>query len=219
VHTVTVRNHPLFQGLSEEELTRAMAFFSAVYKSYRRGDSLNRYLSPLPAFGLVLEGTVQVYMDDIDGHPLILANVSPGDTFGESLSYLELDAPISIRAETDARILWLSSEKLKGRTAADDLEHLLIRRFIAMLARRTLSMNDRIQILSKRTLRAKLVTFFSQYMQKYGSAFTLPFDRNSMAIYLGTERSALSRELARMKQDGLIRYERNQFTILTQMET
>lgn len=205
----------LFRGLSAEDLTFALDFFEALRTDYTRGQFLNRIGEPLPAFGLVLAGTVQVYMDDIDGQPIIMANVSAGDTFGESLNFLGIDAPVYICAETDVTVLWMKCRRMKqGFAGGDRRSQLLSSRFTAMLAGRTLEMNNRIQILSKITLRDKLITFFSQYALRFGSNdFTLPFDRASMAVYLGTDRSALSRALSRLRQEGVIDFDRNRFRI------
>jgi len=84
-----------------------------------------------------------------------------------------------------------------------------------MLAERTLRMNDRVQILSRPLLRDKLTTFFAQCEHRYGSkTFRVPFDRAGMALYLGVNRSALSRELSDMQAEGLIDFYRNSFRIL-----
>ena len=90
----------------------------------------------------------------------------------------------------------------------------LANRFVSALASRTLSLNQRIQILSRNTLRMKLITFLSQYAAAQGDVFTVPFDRASMANFLGADRSALSRELSRMRKEGILDYHRNQFRIL-----
>ena len=208
-----IRLCSLFSGLDEEEYAYALNFFSASARSYKKGDFLNRIGFPLPAFGLVLSGGIQVYMDDIDGNEMIMANVAPGGTFGESLCYLGLDAPVYIRAISETEILWLSTSRVCRPEHDGALDHALSARFTAMLARRTLSMNDRIQILSKSSLRGKLIAFFTQYA-KYGDSFRIPFSRADMAVYLGTERSALSRELSRMKAEGIIDFHKNSFRIL-----
>ena len=88
------------------------------------------------------------------------------------------------------------------------------RRFIMMLSQKTLSMNDRIQVLSKPTLREKLMTLLTQYSTREGKNFNLPFDRNTMAAYLGVNRSALSRELGKMREEGRIDFYKNSFSIL-----
>ena len=84
-----------------------------------------------------------------------------------------------------------------------------------MLAARTLAMNSRIQILAKTNLRDKLAAFFTEYAREYGGgSFTVPFDRAGMAAYLGADRSALSRELSRLRREGKIEYHKNTFRLL-----
>ena len=205
---------PLFAGLSPEETREALRFFQAREKRYARGELLKNPVESLTAFGLALEGYVAVTMQDIDGREMLLAHVGPGQTFGESLCYLRENAPLTIAAQTDARVLWLRCDSLRQQ-AAGNLPRLLQTRFTAMLARRTLSMNDRIQILSRSSIREKLNAFFTECARDAGgSGFDIPFDRAGMAAYLGVDRSALSRELSRMRRERLIDYHKNHFEIL-----
>ena len=180
-----------------------------------RGSFLNRISAPLTRFGLVLSGTVRVYRDDVNGHHMILANVGPGETFGESLCWLGRDTDVYICAVTDVDLLWLKVNNLKSPARSTEPNAaLLCERFISMLAGRALDMNYRIQILSQTTIRAKLIAFFSQYVTRGGSdCFEVPFDRGSMAHYLGTDRSALSRELGRMRDEGLIEFSGSRFCL------
>lgn len=206
---------PLFQGLSSEEKTYALAYFDAKTKRYEKGEFLHQVSFPLRRFGLVLSGTVQVYMDDIDGHHIIMNHVEPGELFGESYAFLGTDAPIYICAVTEAEILWMSTGRIKAPLSPiSSLDQELANRYVACLANRTLKMNQRVQILSRNTLRMKLITFLSQYAAEKGDTFTIPFDRASMAAYLGADRSALSRELSRMQAEGILTYHRNRFQIL-----
>ena len=206
----------LFSGLTEGELSDALHFFDAREKKYARGELLKSAVDPLPAFGLVLSGAVTVAMEDIDGREMLRSHVAPGSTFGESLCYLRETAPITIAALSDARVLWLRADRLRER-AETPLEQILQARFTAMLARRTLKMNDRIQILSRGSIRQKLNAFFTECARDAGSpAFAVPFDRAGMAAYLGVDRSALSRELSRMRDEGLLTFSKNQFALHTQ---
>ncbi len=140
--------------------------------------------------------------------------MTPGDTFAESLYFLERESPVYITAIAESRIVWMKCDRIKnGSSFGTRLDGILTNRFIALLAGRTLSMNDRIQILSKPSIREKLVTFFSQYMVKLGTnSFSVPFDRTSMAEYLGVDRSSLSRELSKMRNEGIIEFRKDKFT-------
>ena len=214
-HNPYLRQCPLFQGLSPEETDYALTYFGAKTKQYERGQFLHQVSFPLSRFGLVLDGTVQVYMDDMDGHQIIMNSVGPRELFGESYCFLGIDAPIYICAVTDAEILWMSPARVKAPVPpVQAIDQALSNRFIAALATRTLNLNQRIQILSQSTLRGKLTTFFSQYAADQGDTFTVPFDRASMANFLGADRSALSRELSNMRRDGILDFHRSQFRIL-----
>lgn len=208
-----LRKSELFRGLSDEQLQSALTFFDAQERAYPRGAVLKGALDPLTAFGLVLRGSVTVSMNDIDGHSMLLAHVAQGQTFGESLCYLHENAPIHIEAATDARVLWMRCEGMHA--AEHPLHDEMQRRFTAMLAQRTLKMNDRIQILSRASIRDKLTAFFTECARDAGSnTFTIPFDRAGMAAYLGVDRSALSRELSRMREQGVVDYHKNAFRLL-----
>ena len=215
LHHPMILQCPLFQGLPPDALDYALSYFEAHVKAYEKGDFLHQVSFPLERFGLVLSGTIQVSMDDMDGHHIIMNNVSAGGLFGEAYCFLGTDAPIYICAVTEAEVLWMRPTRVKApRLPLQERDQMLANRFVAALASRTLSLNQRIQILSRRTLREKLITFLSQYATAKGDTFTVPFDRASMANFLGADRSALSRELSHLRKEGVLDYHRNQFRIL-----
>ena len=208
----TVRTHPLFSGLSDADFAGALALYKAVRKTYRRDEFLKLGGDPFTAFGLLLAGSVLVCTDDLEGNPMLMAHVGRGKTFGEANCYLKKAPLVYVQAAEAADVLWLTP--FTPSPARTSLETALMNRFTALLAERTLQMNDRIQILSQKTIRGKLLTFFQRYVRAEGKSFEIPFNRNTLALYLGADRAALSRELARMKQDGLIDYDGNRFKIL-----
>ena len=212
-----VAKHPLFAGLSENELTAAIRLFEGKTAEYKKGDSLRAMGLPFPTFGIVLAGSIQVFSLDIDGSPMMMANVGEGDSFGESLAYLgTAESPVYVTAAQPSAVLWLDICAVRRRASeGDSLALTLTERFASVLATRALLQNDRIQILSKPKIRERLVTFLSQCERRYGSrTFIIPFDRTSLAVYLGVNRSALSRELAKMKAEGILDFFRSSFRLL-----
>ncbi len=211
----TLKKSLIFSELSDREIQDGLAFFSAFVGSYSKGEMLNVVSDPLKCFGIVLEGLVHVCMTDYDGNKAIMVTVSVGEGFGEAFSFLGLETNVYIRAAEDCKILWLNPENVKNATSQKGENNLYIKRFISDLAVRALRMNDRIQIMSKRTLREKLLTFFSILSsQNESKSIDVPFDRNGMAVYLGTDRSSLSRELSKMRREGIIDFRKNHFEIL-----
>ena len=262
---------PLFTGLSDEDYAYARSFFSAEEKKYPKGEVLKQTGSNLKYFGYVISGTVQVYMDDLNGDRMIMNNVGPGKTFGESLCFLGRRSYAVIRAASDTVLLRMDASRVcvpsssegsprdsditalpSSAVISDIRELMLSERFVAMLAARTLEMNKRIQILSKRTIREKLLAFLSQeyaasvipenrrlpdgmkdgddlYGETVGNkkrsadaaadrdsvrTVTVRMNREDMAAYLGTDPSALSREMSRMKKEGILDYRKSVFRIL-----
>lgn len=212
-----LRRCTLFSDTDDATLAAFLELLEARESRYVRGDFVHAVYTSLTAFGLVLEGHVQVLRDDRQGHHMIMATVGVGETFGESLCYLRRTSPVYIQAVEDCRIMWLSTARLSDPSRlADPALAALSCRFTAMLAERALNMNSRIQIMSQLTIRAKIMTLLTDRALSLGSnSFSLPFDREDMAFYLGTDRSALSRELGRMRREGLIGFKGNHFTLQT----
>lgn len=210
-----IRGCALFDGLDDDGLEKALEILEAKSSFYYKGEYLHTPYTRMKRFGMVLSGVVQACMDDIEGNRMIMAEVVPGGTFGESLCLLAIsDSPVYVYASEASEVLWFSVAELFG-DSPNAFAAQMQKQFTAMLAARTLSMNDRIQVLSKIRLRDKLTTYFSQMSQQSRSlTFQLPMNRDDLATYMGTNRSALSRELAQMKKEGLIDYYRNTIRVL-----
>ena len=212
---VPLRSSPLFAGLEADGIRRQLALLRAEKAVCLRGETLQTAGAPIRRFGIVLSGAVQVCVDDIEGNRMIMAEVAPGRCFGESLCYLQTqESPVYIFASEDAEVLWLTADALHAAPA--DPDHMeLQRRFTNALAAKALTMNNRIQVLSRLSLRGKLTAYFTELASTQGSnMIRLPMNREDTAAYIGVNRSALSRELSRMKADGLIDYRKNDVRIL-----
>ncbi|MCR4620721.1 MAG: Crp/Fnr family transcriptional regulator [Clostridiales bacterium] len=202
-----IRINPLFEGMSDAEAEAELMNFDAKRQDYSRGETVLQLGGPVTRFGLLISGSVQVMTDDINGHHMIMATIEPGQSFAESLCIQNtLESPVYAQAIQPSSILWLSPQRLRTSPCF---------RFMLMLSRKTLSMNDRIQVLSKLTLRDKLLTLFSLLSITQGNEILLPFDRESLAAYLGANRTAVSREMSRMRDEGLIDFTKSTVKLLT----
>lgn len=211
-----LKNTYLFRGFSDSELDDALVYLAARKAVYKKGDTVIPFGSPISEFGIILSGIVQVSCDDINGNQIIMTSVSAGDMFAESLAVTaNPESPIYAVATEDAKILWLKAAPIRQNKADSPLHTKIIASFINALANKCLSMNDRVQILSKKSIREKVITYFSQLAEREKKdEFSIPLSREDMASYLGVERSALSRELSNMQKDGIISYHKNRFRII-----
>lgn len=207
--------NPLFRGLDADRFDRQLELMEAEKARCERGKILQSVGEPIRRFGIVLSGAVQVCVDDIEGNRMIMAEVTPGNSFGESLCFLRTkESPVYIFPPEDSDLLWLSTAALYSDPGDAFLAEIQ-QRFTAALAEKALTMNNRIQVLSRLSLRGKLTAYFTELAAAQGSdVIRLPMNREDTAAYIGANRSALSRELAQMKKDGLITYRKNEIRIL-----
>lgn len=212
----TLRATLLFSGISSEEIGRLCRLLHAGERHYAKGSFLITAGDPISAFALLLSGAVQVFMDDMDGNRIVMANVAPGTLFAEAMACSDVaESPIYAVATQESTVLWLQSTFLSNPAFfADPLCARFGANFIRSMAERSLRFNDRVQILSKKSIRDKLITFFSQQIhQQKSRQIVIDMDRSALADYLGVERSALSRELSRMQHAGILQFHKNHFTI------
>ena len=74
---------------------------------------------------------------------------------------------------------------------------------------------NKLEILSKKNIREKIMTFLAYESEKYSSnKVKIPFSKSKFAEYLGVNRSSLMRELSNMKNEGIIELNNKSFTIL-----
>lgn len=207
----------LFADFSKEEVEKVLSMLHTWEAFYAKNDVVLELDVPISAFGIVTSGRVQVATYDIHGNKMIMAVVGVDDMFAESLAYTKTaNSPVHATALEDCSVLWVDVETVRNAyLSSEPLLRRLGENFTRSLAAKVLAMNNRVQILSKKTIREKLDAFFTFQVQQAGcSEFEIPFDRSDLADYLGVERSALSRVLSQMQKEGLLEFHKNWFRIL-----
>jgi len=168
-------------------------------------------------FGIVLSGSVYAERVDFSGRRTISGNVGIGGAFGEIIAVgLGRTCPVTVRASEDCVVLLFDYNRV-SLTCENSCEghRVLVRNLFKVIGRQYFDMADRLYCMSKRSLREKLIAYLSIYADKAGSrTFKTGMTRDALADYLGSDRSALCRELSKMKREGLVDYWRDGFKIL-----
>ncbi len=210
----TVKHNPLFSGVGYGDFEKMFDCLEARVASYSEDDVILLSGDTVTAVGLILSGGAKIIKEDTDGNSTILAELCASELFGEVFACAGVDrSPVTVQATEDAEVLFINYKKIIGTcSSACDFHSRLIQNMLQLIAKKNLMLNQKIEILSKRTTRAKLLCFFD--MQR-GAAkkFTVPFNREEMAQYLCVDRSAMSNELCKMRDEGLIRFHKNAFEI------
>lgn len=169
----------------------------------------------METIGLVVSGCVQVVREDIDGRQNLMAELPEGELFGEVFACAGiLQSPVTVLAAKPSEVLHMNYRRIiTSCPTACTFHSRLIENMLALMAQKNLLLNKKIEILSQRTTRARLLLFFD--LHRHGArCFTIPFSREELAAYLCVDRSAMSAELSRMQKEGLIRYNRCRFEIM-----
>ena len=207
---------PLLKGITEKEADALLECFDPALRRVPR-DGTVLSAGDAPHFvGVVLEGGLHVVNDDYWGSRTILATASAGDVFGEAFSLGPAQPlPVSVVAKRDSFVLLFDSRRILSPCSHACAGHIaLMRNMIFVLAGNNITLTDKIRHITKKTTREKVMSYLSEVAAKAGkNTFDIPFDRQEMADYLAVERSALSATLCKMRDEGLISFYKNHFTL------
>ncbi len=211
-----IRASRLFSGVSEQELEVMLACLRPETKDYPKDAFVLRAGDTAEAVGLVLSGTILMLQEDVWGNRNILSKAGPGQIFAAAYAC----APgsvlnVSVLAETPVTVLFLNVGRVLTLCPAACAHHSrIIRNLLGELAGKNLRLGEKLTHMGQRTTRAKIMSYLSAEAQRLGTyELDIPFSRQQLADYLGVERSGLSLELGKMKQDGLLEFHKNHFEL------
>ena len=205
----------LFAEMTETEIKDALRAFGAHARNFSKGEQILRAGDTIRELGIVLSGSVTIENSDLWGNRTILSLAGAGDFFAEVYAVFG-DEPllIDVCANEDCRILFLRIGDLRTQKA-EGWQNKGIRNLLLISSRKNLTLSGRAFHTSPKTIRGRIMAYLdTMALQKQSREFDIPFDRQQMADYLNVERTALSKELGKMKRDGMIEFTRNHFRIL-----
>ena len=211
----SIKNNPLFQGIAFSDFESMLSCLSARTAAYKKDDVILLSGDTVSSVGFIISGGVKIIKEDMRGNITILTELSVAEVFGEVFACAGVDhSPVTVQASEDAEILFVDYRKvITSCSAACPFHAKLIENMLKLLAYKNLTLNQKIDILSKRTTREKLLCFFD-YQRGAAKKFAIPFNREELAHYLCVDRSAMSNELCKMRDEGFIRFDRNMFEYL-----
>lgn len=213
-----IRQCLLFERIADEDLLKTLNCLNVQIMTCEKGKVIFRQGDTPKYFGVVLSGSVNVVIHDLDGTQSIIGIIDEGELFAETCVCAgEEILPSSFVAARESVVMILDHARvITGCRNNGCLAHsLLVTNLLRSIAQKNLVLAQKLSIVTQRTTRDKLMGYLRvQRKQASADRFTIPFDRQALADYLGVDRSAMSAELSRMKRDGLIDFNRNEFEIL-----
>ena len=207
---------PIFNGISSADCAALMGCLKTYIRTYSKGEFILLEEDHVQDVGIVLSGTVHTLKEDIWGRRTLMDYMGPGGLFGETFALRrERSSHVSFLAAADTKVLFLPLDHVLTPCTNQCPFHTAVsRNFCLMLGEKNLRLMEKIEISSKATLREKILAYLSIQAQKQGSKYIkIPLNRTEMASYLHANRSAMTRELSEMQNEGLIEYDGNTFVV------
>lgn len=206
---------PLFRGIGEESLAEMFACGGARYKSYTKGEVLLRAGCVTREVGIVQSGSVNIENIDLWGNKSILSNVPAGQVFAETYAFCHEPMMVDVVAAEETEVLFLNMDVLIHTPHPESgWQAVLVQNLLNISLHKNLALSERIFCTAPKTVRGRLLLYLSNQAAKAGSKhFRIPFDRQGLADYLNLDRSALSKELGRMRDEGILETTKNEFTL------
>ena len=206
--------NPLCLGMEESEYKEMLALGGMRQKHFEKNEVILSAGCTTHEIGLVLSGSVNIENLDLWGSKSILSSISAGQAFAETYAFCGEALMVDAVAAEHCEILFLHTAALTDARIEPALKDKLLRRLLAVSMRKNLSLSQRIFCTTPKTVRGRLLTYFSAQAARCGRmAFEVPFNRQQMADYLNLDRSALSKELCKMRDEGLLEFDKNRFVL------
>ena len=213
----SLRRCALFYGIHDEELLSMLRCLEASAHSYGKNQYILQSGQPVTAIGVLVSGSAYIIQEDFWGNRNILAQVSSGQMFAETFAWVPNSVcGVDVIADSPATVLFLDIQQVLTTCSSTCIFHQrAVRNLLSDLAMKNLRFHEKLTHLSQRSTRDKLLSYLSAESIRQGSSrFEIPYNRQQLADYLSVDRSAMSSELGRLRDEGILTFSRNRFTLL-----
>ena len=194
----------IFDGIEPEDVNKMLKCFEARKTYFKKDRTIVTNIINIKMVGIILNGTANMERYDYNGNRSIIEKLETNSIFGEVFSRLGND--ISVIATSDCEVLFIEYEHLIKRCKKGCIYHsILTNNMLQLLSKKIFELNQRLEILSKRSIRDKLLSYFEILAKNSPKrSFVLPFTYTDLADYLSIDRSAMMRELKNLREEGFI---------------
>lgn len=210
----------VFANISPQELEQLTGCMQPVIRRYKKGEYVFQQGDVMNSITILLEGSLHIQKDDYWGNRSIIAIIESGDMFGESYALTEKSMMVNDAvAVEDCIVVFFDIKRMLTSCASTCSFHSrVIQNLFMALSEKNIKLVQKLEHISQRSTREKLISYLSeQAAVNQNSSFAIPFNRQQLADFLSVDRSAMSNELCKMRDEGLLVFHKNQFTLLQQM--
>jgi len=197
----------IFHDISNEEVDAMIQCFRMRRARFGAGRTICTYGECRGEVGVLLRGRAELVRFDREGTRTILDQMEGGGVFGEELTFVpDLGDCVEVVSSGDCEVLFMEYAHIMKRCEKACTHHSkLVRNMFRLVTEQVRRLSCRVEVLSRRSIRGKLQCYFRLRCLESGSnTFQLPFTLSALADYISTDRSAMMRELKKMREEGLV---------------
>lgn len=210
-----LEKHKIYENIDEKNIKKILHTLQSTTLLYKNNQSIAYSIGNRNIIGIIEEGNANLIRFDFDGKRTIIEEMSKDDIFSDM--FLSTDSSeLSVVATTDCKVTFIEyNELIKECTTNDKIAPILLNNLIQVMSRKLIKRNERIELLTRRSIRDKLLHYFElEGKKKNSKTFNLNYSYTDLADYLSVDRSAMMRELKNLKDDKLIQDVNKKITIL-----
>lgn len=207
----------LFSGVGEDDVTSMLSCLGARLKSYKKGEFVLRQGEHLSDIVVLVDGKLHIQKDDYWGNRSILGLIDVGEMFGEAYVSPESSSLLNdvVAVEDSTAIFFDVKRIITTCPSACRFHSMVVQNMFFAISEKNRKLVQKLGHMSKRTTREKLISYLSEEAgRQNSSSFSIPFNRQQLADFLSVDRSAMSNELCKMRDEGLLEFEKNRFRLL-----
>lgn len=216
-----IKESPLFYSIKEEEILCMLQCLTPQIHTFNKNECIVNSGESIDRFGIVLEGEVTILKENSEGNRVIISVVKKGDLFGEMLVFSSRKMwPVTVRVQNTCKVLFLTNSDLIARCGKMCPWHnAMLQNFMKVISDKALLLNKKVEYLSIKSIRGKICSYLlEQYQDTKNNTIILPLKRNELADFLNVSRPSMSREMCKMRDEGIIDFHLSTFKI-KDMET
>ena len=207
----------MFAGVGDDEISAMLSCLGARIYHYKKSEYVLRQGEHLSDIVVLAEGNLHIQKDDYWGNRSILGQIAVGEMFGEAYVAPESGALLNdVVAVEDSVVIFFDVKRiLTTCSSACRFHAIVVQNMFFAISEKNRKLVQKLGHMSKRSTREKLISYLSEEAKKHNSAtFAIPFNRQQLADFLSVDRSAMSNELCKMRDDGLLEFDKNLFRLL-----
>lgn len=196
----------LFENISQKNKDKLFKIFRASTVKYTKGINIIDYMDRTNSIGIIESGSIDIIQTDYDGNETLIDNLNSNDLFGSTIYSIVLSDECSIVTKENTIVTFIDYREIENAEfIKSDFYITFVQNLLAIIFEQMSLKNKRIDILTKKTIRNKLLTYFRQLSKEQGTkSITLPFSLTTLARFISVDRSAMIRELKYLKEEGII---------------